>query len=52
MKETVLVIIAVISFVIMIMSFFSGGHIMFLGVPVSGLVFALILRAVVRELEK
>jgi len=52
MKKAALAIVAAVSLVVLIMSFFSGGHIRLFGVPVSGLVFALILRAAVRELEQ
>lgn len=51
LKKVILVIVALISFAALIMSFFSSGHIRLLGVPVSGLVFAIILRAAVRELD-
>ncbi|WP_157039900.1 hypothetical protein [Pelobacter propionicus] len=52
MKKAALAIVAVISFVVMMICLFSGGHIRLFGVPVSGAVFALILRAAVKELEQ
>lgn len=52
MKKAALAIVAVISFVVLIMALFSGGHIRLFGVPVSGVFFVVILRAVIRELEK
>lgn len=52
MKKIALLLAAIACFVLLIKSLFNSGHVALFGIPVSGIIFVVILRAIWKQIDE